>query len=170
MRWVAGVGGTEFMVETSHRGSGRCAVRLDGRGLPIETRTVGASILFVLEGRTVEAAVFREATPGGGGERYAVTIGGRIVPVVLSDPRRGAATQAVPGGEGPIEVRSIMPGRVAALLARQGDRVKAGQGVVVVEAMKMENEMQAPKEGRVTAIRVRAGDTVEAGAPLFTVE
>ncbi|HYS77784.1 MAG TPA: acetyl-CoA carboxylase biotin carboxyl carrier protein subunit, partial [Candidatus Dormibacteraeota bacterium] len=59
---------------------------------------------------------------------------------------------------------------IVALLAREGQEVTAGQGVVVVEAMKMENELPAPKGGRVTRIRVRPGDTVEAGAGLFTVD
>ena len=72
--------------------------------------------------------------------------------------------------EGPIEVRSIMPGKIAALLVGEGQAVRSGQGVIVVEAMKMENELLAPKDGRVTRIRVRPGDTVEAGAALFTVE
>jgi biotin carboxyl carrier protein len=170
MRYLARIGGTEFTVEATRRGSGRCSVRLQGEGRPVETRAAGASILFDLGGRRVEAVVSREGASGDGGERFAVTIGGRSYPVVLADPLSSAAATAAPGRDGPVEVRSIMPGRVAALLVCQGDQVEAGQGVVVVEAMKMENEMPAPKQGRVTAIRVRPGDTVETGALLFTVE
>src|SRR2546425_818091 len=80
-----------------------------------------------------------------------------------------AAAAAALVQEGPVEVRAIMPGRIAAVLAREGQEVKAGQGVVVVEAMKMENELPAPRDGRVTRIRVRPGETVEAGTALFTV-
>ena len=67
-------------------------------------------------------------------------------------------------------MRAIMPGRITTLLVKEGQEVRSGQGVLVVEAMKMENELLAPKEGRVTRIRVRPGETVEAGAGLFTVE
>ena len=72
--------------------------------------------------------------------------------------------------EGPVEVRAVMPGKIAALLAKEGQEVKTGQGVLVVEAMKMENELPSPKDGRVGRIRVRAGETVETGAVLFVVE
>jgi biotin carboxyl carrier protein len=63
-----------------------------------------------------------------------------------------------------------MPGKVVAVLAQAGDTVAAGQGIVVIEAMKMENELPAPRDGRLAAVRVRPGDTVEAGTPLFTIE
>ncbi|MBI1952023.1 MAG: acetyl-CoA carboxylase biotin carboxyl carrier protein subunit [Acidobacteria bacterium] len=63
-----------------------------------------------------------------------------------------------------------MPGKIAALLAPEGGQVREGQGVVVVEAMKMENEIPAPKGGRLARLHVQPGDTVEAGAALFTVE
>jgi biotin carboxyl carrier protein len=63
-----------------------------------------------------------------------------------------------------------MPGRIVRVLAVQGDEVEAGQGIVVVEAMKMQNEMKAPRAGRVTSIAVKVGDSVNAGALLATVE
>ena len=77
---------------------------------------------------------------------------------------------AGPRTHGPMEVRSIMPGRIAALLVAEGQEVKAGQGLVVVEAMKMENEIPSPKSGRVGRVRVRPGEVVEAGAVLLSVE
>ena len=63
-----------------------------------------------------------------------------------------------------------MPGKVVALLAAEGDAVEAGQGLLVVEAMKMENEITAPRAGRVTAIKVKQGEPVESGAPLLILE
>src|SRR5262245_10591684 len=123
-----------------------------------------------------EVAVTRSAggTPGRGQAAeigYDVVIGGQRYGVTLVDPvRRLTGGPGLEATEGPQEVRAIMPGRVAALLAREGDEVRAGQGVVVVEAMKMENEMPAPKSGRVTRIGVSPGQTVEAGAVLFVVE
>jgi biotin carboxyl carrier protein len=63
-----------------------------------------------------------------------------------------------------------MPGKVVRLLVNEGDSVEEGQGLVVVEAMKMENEIGAPKAGRVNSIAVEAGQAVEAGAELLVIE
>ena len=63
-----------------------------------------------------------------------------------------------------------MPGKVVKVLVKVGDEVKARQGLVVVEAMKMENELRSPKDGRVTEVLVAEGVSVEAGRPLVVVE
>jgi len=68
------------------------------------------------------------------------------------------------------DIQTTMPGRVVQVLAAVGDEVKEGQPVLVLEAMKMQNEIKAPQDGRLTRVRFRAGDYVEAGAILFTVE
>ncbi|MFQ5876721.1 MAG: biotin/lipoyl-containing protein [Acidobacteriota bacterium] len=174
MRCVASVGDREFRVEISRRGAGRYAVRLDGRELVVESRGTRPSLVLWAEGRIVEATVAREgdgaAVPGAEERAYAVTIGGRTYPVRIADPLRRAARAAPPRREGRAEVRAVMPGRVTALLVREGQEVRRGQGVIVVEAMKMENEIPAPKEGKVVAVSVATGETVEAGAVLLSVE
>jgi len=63
-----------------------------------------------------------------------------------------------------------MPGKIIRVLVEKGDTVTAGQAVVVVEAMKMENQISAPREGRVTKIRVSAGEAVDGGATLLDIE
>ena len=63
-----------------------------------------------------------------------------------------------------------MPGKVVRVLVQEGDRVEAGAGLVVVEAMKMQNEMKAPKAGRIAQVNAREGDTVTAGAVLIAIE
>jgi len=68
------------------------------------------------------------------------------------------------------DVKISMPGRVVGVLAAQGDTVREGQPVLVVEAMKMQNELKSPQAGRVSRICYKAGEYVEAGAVLFTVE
>ena len=75
-----------------------------------------------------------------------------------------------PGGAGPREIVAPMPGRIVKLLVGAGDRVAANQGLVVVEAMKMENELRAPREGVVVAVRVSEGMSVEANTVLVVVE
>ncbi|MBI2997486.1 MAG: biotin/lipoyl-binding protein, partial [Deltaproteobacteria bacterium] len=72
--------------------------------------------------------------------------------------------------EGRQEISVPMPGKVIAVLVSEGDRAEKGQGLVIVEAMKMENEVRSPIAGEVREIRVKAGDAVEAGAILAVVE
>ena len=63
-----------------------------------------------------------------------------------------------------------MPGKVVRILVAAGDEVAAGQGIVVIEAMKMQNEMKAPRAGRVAAIQARENDSVVAGAVLAVID
>lgn len=106
-------------------------------------------------------------TLGGTGS---VTVNGRPVAMDVFDPRdlrtagRGGSTQ------GRQEVQAPMPGKVVRVLVNAGDAVEEGQGVVVVEAMKMQNEMKSPKAGTVVEIRTRADATVAAGEILLVVE
>ncbi|HEU4403630.1 MAG TPA: biotin/lipoyl-containing protein [Candidatus Polarisedimenticolia bacterium] len=179
MRYLARIGEKELAIEVVRRGGGRHTARLEGppegTRREIETRRGQGSILIDLAGRTVEAVVTRHRAPGagngpGGEIRCSVTIGGRTYPVRLLDPLRRGAGPAAPQRQGRAEVRSIMPGKITALLVREGQEVKRGEGLVVVEAMKMENELPAPKDGRVTSVRVKPGETVEAGMVLLSVE
>jgi biotin carboxyl carrier protein len=72
--------------------------------------------------------------------------------------------------DGRKQLMAPMPGKVVRILQREGDNVESGQGIVIVEAMKMQNEIKSPKSGRVVAIRVREGDTVTANQVLAVVE
>jgi biotin carboxyl carrier protein len=80
--------------------------------------------------------------------------------------RRGAGTTSKGG---PVEVRAIIPGRVVAVSVRPGDAVEAGQQILVVEAMKMQNELRAPREGSVERVGVAVGDTIDVGDLLVVI-
>src|SRR5882762_8830852 len=146
MRYLARVGEKEFQIEVAPRGGGRFTVSLDGGTREIERRGDGAVLWLSIDGRSREAAVVRAAggngrpAPGGAGE-WGVVLAGRPYSVTLLDPRRRPGAQALAVQEGPVEVRATMPGKVTALLVKEGQEVSSGQGVVVVEAMKMENEL-----------------------------
>ena len=71
---------------------------------------------------------------------------------------------------GRVELKAAMPGRVISVLVSAGDEVAADQGVVVVEAMKMENEVKSPKAGKVVEVKVVAGQTVEKGGLMIVIE
>ena len=90
--------------------------------------------------------------------------------VKVVDPRQlpDAAGNAVSGGAG--QVRASMPGKVVAILVKEGQSVTSGQGLMVVEAMKMQNEMRAPSGGIVRSVSVRPGDSVASGDILATIE
>jgi glutaconyl-CoA/methylmalonyl-CoA decarboxylase subunit gamma len=180
MRYVARVGDREFRIEVAPRGGGRFTVDVDGKTREIERRGDGVLVLLSIDGEEREAAVVRDGgapvSPGNdrpaaqGEQAYSVTVAARSYAVLLSDPLRRQSAAARPAVEGPVDVRAIMPGKITALLVKEGQEVRTGQGVIVVEAMKMENELAAPKDGRVSRIRVRPGETVETGAALFTVD
>jgi biotin carboxyl carrier protein len=91
-----------------------------------------------------------------------------LISVSDARDRSGRHTRAV--GSGPMEVRAQMPGKVIKLLVEKGTAVQAGQGLIVVEAMKMQNEMKAPKDGMISRINVAEGATVAAGQPLIVVD
>ena len=93
----------------------------------------------------------------------------RIFPAKIVDRKRRRAS-ADRGLEGKQQVVAPMPGKVVRILRSVGDKVAAGHGVVVVEAMKMQNEIKSPKEGLVVEIRVREGATVSANQVLAVVE
>ncbi|HZS38549.1 MAG TPA: biotin/lipoyl-containing protein, partial [Polyangia bacterium] len=100
-----------------------------------------------------------------------VTAYGVSLPLKVTDARRKlAGVAARPQASGPLSVKSPMPGKVVKVLVRAGDDVKAGQGIVVVEAMKMENELKAPRDGKIKEVQVQEGQAVEAGQTLATLE
>ena len=86
---------------------------------------------------------------------------------VLRERARRSAGAASQGG--PVEVRAIIPGRVVAVSVRPGDDVEAGQQILVVEAMKMQNELARPREGSVERVGVAVGDTIEVGDLLVVI-
>ncbi len=86
---------------------------------------------------------------------------------VLRERARLGAGAASKGG--PVEVRAIIPGRVVAVAVSLGEAVEAGQQILVVEAMKMQNELRAPREGSVERVGVAVGDTIEVGDLLVVI-
>ena len=101
----------------------------------------------------------------------AVVLNGKRYAFTVEDPRAlKSRRQRGAGADGPLSIKSSMPGRVLRMLVAEGDEVSAGQGVMVVEAMKMQNEMKTTRAGRVRRIAVQEGDTVNAGQLLAIIE
>jgi biotin carboxyl carrier protein len=157
-------------IEFRRRGSA-WEMTLDGRILSVDVTATGGrwSLLIGPDAssrRSYEVAVERRSN----GERI-VYVNGLAVPVSIVDPRERLVQRRgnVSDGTGPRSIVSPMPGRIVKVLVREGDVVAAQQGLVVVEAMKMENELRAPRAGRVSAVKVVEGMSVEAKAVLVTL-
>jgi biotin carboxyl carrier protein len=118
----------------------------------------------LLDGRSYEARV--EHTTDG----LVVVVNGTRFPIEVRDPRRWSARTGGRVGDGVQNLLAPMPGKVVRVLARPGDMVEAGQGILVVEAMKMQNEMKAGRAGRVLSIAVQEGATVKADEVLARIE
>jgi biotin carboxyl carrier protein len=88
----------------------------------------------------------------------------------IEDPRQWKRTGQAAGSQGRSLLKSAMPGKIVRVLVAVGDEVAAGQGIMVIEAMKMQNELKSPRAGRVTSIEVKANDSVNAGAALASIE
>jgi biotin carboxyl carrier protein len=139
-------------------------VEVDGVRHEVDVHKLeGDFFSFLTAGKSYEISV--ESTRDG----YRVRHGATEQLVTLTDPGR-QAREAMDDASGPTTVLSVMPGKVVRLLVNEGDAVEAGQGVVVVEAMKMENEIAAPRDGSIRSIAVEPGQTVESGAELLIIE
>lgn len=100
-----------------------------------------------------------------------IIVNGEHIPVSVVDPkRRAVGSNGAASGSGKAVLTAPMPGKVVKLLVAVGDEVVSEQGLMVVEAMKMQNEVQSPRAGKVQEIRVVAGQTVNAGETLIVVE
>jgi biotin carboxyl carrier protein len=113
----------------------------------------------LIAGRSYEARI----------EEGAVAIDGHRIEVEVRDPRQFRRGAAAHGAEGLASVTAPIPGKVIRLLVEPGAQVTSGQPLMVIEAMKMQNEMRAPRSGRVASIPVREGETVAAGEVLATI-
>jgi biotin carboxyl carrier protein len=114
--------------------------------------------------------------PGSGVRRFDVVVDGWRIELEVETERRAALRERARRGRtgaahgGPTDVRAIIPGRIVSVSVGAGETVVAGQQVLVVEAMKMQNELRAPRDGVVTRVAVAAGQTIEIGDLLLVVE
>lgn len=118
----------------------------------------------LLDGRSFEVKI----TPSG--DAWAVDVDGRHFVIDARDPRELRRRDGVGGHTGPQRLSAPMPGKVVRVLVEFGQQVDAGQGIAVVEAMKMQNEVKATRAGRVVSLHAEPGLTVSAGDVLAVLE
>ena len=158
------------------------AVRVGDHEIRLEWSQTGETCQFRIESQEERAVEIRQVEPGvysilAAGKSYearidgnSVEIEGRTFPVEVLDRRQWDRRKNHSHTEGRQNIVATMPGKVVRVLVAAGEQVEAGQGVVVVEAMKMQNELKAPRAGYVVTMAAVAGATVNAGEILASIE
>ena len=166
MSYIATIDEKEVKVAVQQTGVHQYTVTIDGREHVVDAQQVQHGLWSVLLG---QASL--EVDVDGKDDAYEVLIEGDCYKFSLvSEQRRAVMRAGGKGAAGKAMVTSPMPGKVVKLLVIVGEEVKTDQGVVVVEAMKMENELKSAVAGKVKEIFVEEGQVVESGAKLLLVE
>ncbi|HTY19236.1 MAG TPA: biotin/lipoyl-containing protein [Myxococcota bacterium] len=164
---VSEKGGETRTVGLVEIGDNEYEVTLDGRTVRVDAARSGRTIYSIIEdGRQFEVIIDEQGAHG-----FDVLVGGQLLHLQAHDERSKllAATAKVVA-TGPQRVEAEMPGKVVKINVAVGSEVREGQGVVILEAMKMENEIPAPVDGVLREVAVTEGQTVEGGQLLFVVE
>jgi biotin carboxyl carrier protein len=167
MAYIAILGENNYTVEIEETAKSVYRVSVDGNEFTVDGKKTGrTNYSLIVDNRSFEIEVDQQ------GDEYRVLVDGRTYHVTLVDERRVRSGSGASGGgpQGRQTISVPMPGKVIAVLVASGDAVEKGQGLVIVEAMKMENEVRSPIAGAVKEIRVKPGDTVEGGAALLIIE
>ncbi|BDG03841.1 acetyl-CoA carboxylase biotin carboxyl carrier protein subunit [Anaeromyxobacter oryzae] len=160
-------GRREATVQVTQQGPGLYEVRIGDRVHVVDAFKHDYGTLSLIVDTQSYTATLDER-----GAKVHVRVNDSVFPLEILDERklrmrRASARFTIAGKQ---TVTSPMPGRIVKVLVRPGDDVRQGQGLVVVEAMKMENEMKSPKDGKVVEVHVQEGQTVEGNAKLCAVE
>jgi biotin carboxyl carrier protein len=168
MKLHARVGDYQGDVDIRIEGS-RVFAALDGRTYELDLqRSVDNGLLLVSAGRVFDCRVEGQIESG---LPVDVSVGTRCYAVTIADPRRlrsAIAAGALAGGVA--RIMAPMPGKVVRVMVEAGAEVEAGDGILVVEAMKMQNEMKSPRAGKVVSVSVEVGATVNGGDVLAVIE
>lgn len=167
MQYEVEVNGRNRQVVIHRVDGGRFVVHLDGREWMIDAERIDAHTLSLLFGTSSREVTIAADKASG---RLAVGLGPLSLAVALNSRRRWRRKdEGAVGGTGPARLVAPMPGKVLRVLVGQGDVVQPRQPLVVIEAMKMENELRAPRAGAIVELHVREGQSVDAGALLLIV-
>lgn len=145
--------------------------RVEAAAITVEWRGPGRAVVRDESGRATAALVGDDRPAGPGHSRAVeVVVGGWRFELDVEDARgvdlrkrAGRNRGAAPGAGGPLEIHAMIPGRVVAVAIAPGDVVTAGQTLLVVEAMKMQNELRTPRDGTVERVAVGVGETIDLG-------
>lgn len=165
MRFTANVQSERIEIELNHAGANSIEVKVGARRYSLESKAVEPGVFWLCwNNRSLEVSV----TQNGG--TYIVSIEGRRIPVEMIDARTALRRAARQGYDGVAEIRAPMPGKIVKVLVAERTEVQPNQGILVMEAMKMQNEIKSPKKGIVQKLCVIEGAAVNSGDLLAVVE
>jgi biotin carboxyl carrier protein len=163
MKYEADIDGHQISLEVEQR-NGRVLATISQRSYDLEVVSLEPGVYLMFLGDQVHEARVWSADENS----LRVRLGGRLFTASIIDRKHRRSVEHRP--EGPQRLTAPMPGKVVRVLLKPGDEVAAGQGVVVVEAMKMQNEIKSPKAGRILEVRVAEGENVNNKQVLAVVE
>jgi biotin carboxyl carrier protein len=164
MKYITTVEDRQFLVEIIDEKH----VSVDGKVYEVDFESVSGQPVYslILDGKSHESYVAQ------GDNDWQVLIRGRLYPVTVEDEREKRLRSAAGGGvaeTGEFHLRAPMPGLVVTILVGEGQEIKKGQVLLILESMKMQNELKSPRDGTIGRIRVKAGETVEQKQTLLSV-
>lgn len=166
MKLIAETGENKLDVEVVRDGR-TVTARVDGREYILDASEPEKGVFLLKHDNAVYEAMVSRAADGA----FDVQLKGRGHEIRIIDPKRLRGSGSSVGHDsGLAEIKTAMPGKVVRILKAEGDTVEKGEGVIVVEAMKMQNEMKSPKDGVISRITFAEGDTVAAGDVLVVIE
>jgi biotin carboxyl carrier protein len=165
MKYITTVEDKQFLVEIIDEKH----VSVDGKIYNVDFESVSGQPVFslIVDGKSHEAYVQE------GDEIWQVLMRGQLYPVKVEDEREKRLRAAAGGGvaeTGEFHLRAPMPGLVIAIPVTDGQEVKKGQVLLILESMKMQNELKSPRDGKVSRIRVKPGESVEQKQALLSVQ
>ena len=165
MKFIARHEGREIVVEVERSGAGYRVIS-DGKVVVADLVSAGGYIqsLRLEDGRQYSLIDHRSGTT------HEISLLASSIHVEITDPLSLKRTRSEDGVSAGGVIRALMPGRIVRVLVNKGDAVSKGAGLLVLEAMKMENELVAPADGVITEVFVAMGDTVDSGAELMHLE
>lgn len=164
MKYITTIGGKEFALEVIDEKH----VSVNGKVMQVDFAPVSNQPVYslLIDGQSHEAYIYE------GDENLEVLLHGRLYPALVEDEREKRLKVAAGGGttrSGEFHLKAPMPGLVVSILVQEGQPTQKGDVLVILESMKMQNELKSPKDGTVQRIRVKAGETVEQKAILLSV-
>ena len=163
--WTVRIGQRSYSIERTEDGS----YLVDQSALQLERHGMTDGVLFRLGARSYRTSVQIDESEA---NRFSVTVNGASVSVEVEDERSALMSRFQSDKSTQLHsalVRSPMPGKITRILVKEGELIEAGQGVVILEAMKMENEIKAPSAGIVKAVRIQEATAVDKNAILIEI-
>lgn len=165
MKYITTVEDKSFLVEIMDDRH----ISVDGKVYQVDFESVSGQPVYslIVDGRSHESYIYQ-----GEDDNWQVLLRGRLYPVTVEDEREKRLRAAAGAGvaeTGEFHLRAPMPGLVVAIPVAEGQPIKRGQVILILESMKMQNEIKSPRDGTISRIRVKAGETVEQKQTLLSV-